>query len=406
MLKNLDLNKINGYLLLLFTVVFPLSRAVASMFMAYFVLYFLYSLISKNIPKDFFKNRLVIALLLYITYMFSTNLWNGIDNKIYETSYYQWFAIFGIAIYLYKNPQYIYKTITAFILGMFVSEILSYGMYFDLWTINGKGHRDPTPFMQHIMYSVFLAVASILLLNRVLSKQYNPKEKILFSIFFFTITSNLLISNGRTGQIGFVAAIIIVYLLHFKNPIKSFFISISLILIIFFTGYNMLKNFEIRVDNTITNIKSIINHNYNTSWGLRVGMWIVANDLVKEKPIFGYGVGGVNKATSELFKQKDFGFSKETKVFISKNHLHNQYLQTISEGGLVGLFLLFLLYFYILRLNINNKELKQLSILFVTIYIISSIGDPLLIKQFTRILFIVFIGIFLGASLQTRIEND
>jgi len=399
MLKKLDLNKINGYLLLIFTSVFPLSRAVASIFMAYFVLYFLYTLITKNLPKDFFKNRVVIALLLYITYMFSTNLWNGIDNKIYGINYYQWFAIFGIAIYLYKNPQYVYKTITAFIFGMLVSEILSYGMYFDLWTINGKGSNYPTPFMMHLMYSVFLAVTSMLLLNRVLSKQYNLKEKILLSIFFFTVTGNLLISNGRTGQIGFAAAIIVVFLLHFKNPIKAFFISISLILIIFFAGYNILRNFEIRIDDTITNIKSIVNHNYKTSWGRRVGMWIVTNDLVKEKPIFGHGVGGVNRATSELFKQKGFGFSKETKVFISKNHLHNQYLQTIAEGGLVGLFLLFLIYFYILKLNINNKELKQLSTLFVTIYIISSFGDPLLIKQFTRILFILFVGIFIGASL-------
>ena len=398
MFNKIDFNQINSYLLLFFTFIFPLSRAIASIFMVYFALYFIVALLKRDYPKDFFKNRLVAVLLIFIFYVLLSNLWNGISNDFFGKGYLQWFAIFGIAIYLYKNPTYIYKMITAFIFGMLISEILSYGMYFNLWKINGKGANMPVPFMLHLMYSVFLAVTSILLLNRILSKQYTLKEKILLSIFFITVTGNLLISNGRTGQIGFIAAILVAFLLHFRNPIKALFISISLIAILFFSGYHSLTNFKNRVDNTVYNVKSIFNHNYKTSWGRRVGMWLVAGDLVKEKPIFGHGIGGVNKATVKLFKRKDFGFSKETKDFISKNHLHNQYLQTISEGGIVGLILLFLIYYYILKLDIKDKELKQFSILFVTIYIFSSFGDPLLIKQFTRILFIVFVGIFLGSA--------
>ncbi len=398
MFKNIDFNRINGYLLLFFTFAFPLSRAIASIFMVYFSLYFIVALLKREYPKDFFQNRLVIVILIFIFYMLISNLWNGIDNDFFGRGYLQWFAIFGIAIYIYKNPSYLYKIITAFILGMLVSEVLSYGMYFNLWRINGKGSSMPTPFMLHLMYSVFLAVTSILLLNRILSNKYSFKEKILLAIFFLTVTGNLLISNGRTGQVGFFVAIIAVFILHFKRPIKAFFIALTLILILFFTGYHTLTNFKSRVDNTIYNINAIFKHDYKVSWGRRVAMWIITPDLVKEKPIFGWGVGGVNGATKELFKQKDFGFSKDTIKFISNHHLHNQYLQTIVEGGIVGIILLFLIYYYILKLKIKDVEIKHLSILFIIIYLFSSFGDPLLIKQFTRILFILFIGIFLGST--------
>ena len=406
MLKKLDLNKINGYLLLIFASAFPLSRAVASIFMAYFVLYFLYTLITKNLPKDFFKNRVVIALLLYITYMFSTNLWNGIDNKIYGINYYQWFAIFGIAIYLYKNPQYVYKTITAFIFGMLVSEILSYGMYFDLWTINGKGSSDPTPVMIHIMYSVFLAFTSLLLLNRILSNKYSVKEKIFLSIFFITVTGNLFVSNSRTGALAFLVAIFVAIFLHLKIKIKNIIIVSLLIPSLFFLAYKASPNFQRKIDVASIQTKKILNNNLNSSIGVRFAMIILTPRLIENNKIFGLGIRGKDKVMAQLVEDKKYNLSSHYKEFLTKAHLHNQYSQTLVEGGIVGILLLFFLYYNILKLPFNDGELKELSIIFLVVYMVGSIGDPLLIKQFTRILFIVFIGIFLGASLQTRIKND
>ena len=64
------------------------------------------------------------------------------------------------------KKEFIPKILGAYLLGMFISEILSYGIFFELWTTRHGDPSDPTPFMNHLDYSTFLTFTSLLLFNR------------------------------------------------------------------------------------------------------------------------------------------------------------------------------------------------------------------------------------------------
>lgn len=66
--------------------------------------------------------------------------------------------------------------------------------------------------------------------------------------------------------------------------------------------------------------------------GLRMVMWTNTLNLIKERPVFGYGLGGLKEA----YQQQVEGVDGWQGVVIDDPH--NQYLKVAAEHGLVGLF--------------------------------------------------------------------
>jgi len=279
---------------------------------------------------------------------------------------------------------------------MFISEIIAYGVFFKLWTFKHATPITPSPFMMHIDYSVFLAFSSILLLNRLFSSLYSFKQKFFISFFFLTVTGNLFLSTGRTGQIAYIAAIIVLSIIHFRLSIKSFLISILLLLSIFSSAYMFSHSFDRRVKDTLHDITKIHNQNLNGSIGIRAAYWIITYDAFKEHP-FGNGLGNYSQAIQEQINKNKNNYTfinKNTKNFMIKYHPHNQYLLILLESGIIGLLLFFNIIYQLIVYKIKNQEVKELSTLFTTIFFVSCLAEPLLIKQFTLVLFVLFIGLF------------
>ena len=175
-------------------------------------------------------------------------------------------------------------------------------------------------------------------------------------------------------------------------------ITLTLIITIYGAGYIISDTFKTRVQSGISDIQKIQNHNYDTSWGIRIVYWMITYDILKENPFFGVGVGDYEQALKKKLELNNYPISESTQDFMLKYHAHNQYLMVIIQIGLLGLLLLFNIVYQLYRMKIEDDEIKKLSLLFLTIYFISSMAEPLWIKQFTLALFILFVGIFIVAS--------
>lgn len=380
----------------------PLSRATNSLFV---VLMILLLILQGNYKKHFEilkGSSFAIAIFSLIAFttlslLWTQNLDTGLNAKML---YLYWIAIFAIALNV-KTEQ-IFPIITAFVLGMVVSEILSYGMFFELWTIKGHGKEYPSPFMMHIDYSIFLAFTAVILLNRLLTDRYTQKEKWIILFFFLTISGNLFINDGRTGQLAFITGIFTTVFLHYRLTLKSIFISLFLIIVIFTSAYTLSDKFQSRVQAAQNDIKKITKGQLNSSWGMRVAMYTVATDIFKENPLIGVGVGDYTDAAAEALAKNDHGFHKNVVAFIPKYHFHSQYLNVLVQGGFIALMLLLTVFYQFTKLSISTPELKELSLLIVVLFLVGFIPEPLLMKQFTNILFILFAGLFLGASLNSK----
>ena len=402
----INFEKTYYYSLLMFAFLLPLSRATNSFFIILFIFLFViqgkyrkHFTILKNAP--FSKALLILIGFTFLSLLWTEDLKFGLNPKLL---YLEYFALFTIALNI--KVKQIPSIITTFLMGMFVSEILSYGMFFELWQVKGHGKEYPSPFMMHIDYSIFLAFAAIIILHRLLSKKYNKKEKGVLFLFFLTITGNLFINEGRTGQLGFMVAIIVSVFLHYKVSMRSILGALLLVTVIFGTAYNISEKFQARVMEAKVNIVAINNgSNYYTSLGLRVTMYYVALDILKENPLLGVGVGDYQLAAKRALKKDNHGFDERISDFITSNHFHSQYLNVLVQGGIIGLALLLMVFFHFLRLPIAYREHKELSLLIVVIFLTSFLTEPILIKQFPNALFILFAGLFLATSIQHPKKN-
>ncbi len=396
------------YFLLLFAFLLPLSRVSDTLFTIYFFLYFIIAIIFYRDNK-LFKEKFFIVTSLFIVYVVVSLMWSvSKEQTIGDASHYiQWFAIFGVAIFINKNIETIDKVITLFLAGMIVSEVLSYGMFLEFWTIKGRGALEPTPFMMHIDYSVYIAVSALILLNRVFSKSYSFKVRVIMALFFMTMCGNLFINGGRTGQVAFIIAMLVAFFIHFKISFKNFIFIISLCIAIISTAFYSSSTFQKRASLAVSDIKKLIyDNNYQTSLGQRVGMVVIAPQLVKDHILLGNGINSQKEVVTEFINRVNPPyFTNFTKNFLKHNHMHNQFLQTFVELGLIGLIMLFLVFYQIAKFIIVYKEFRELKIIFLTIFIFSSIPEPLFLKQFTNILFILFIGVLFGLHINSKRVN-
>ncbi len=334
---------------------------------------------------------------IFIAFLFISTLWSSdLAVALKQMRLYSYWIIIPI-LAIKLDKRWLRDIITAFLLGMLISEVIAYGIFFEIWTFKDRIPEYPSPFMFHIHYSVFLATTSIILLNRLLSKHYSLLVKLPILVFFLTSTGNLLISTGRTGQLALFVSIAVAVIIHYRLSVKSFIIFIALTTFLFFGAYKTIPLFEERADLAISDISKFQNNDYRSSWGLRAAFWVVTYDILKEHPLLGVGIGDYGHSAKEVLEKNDHNFHESVKKWCSSTHFHNQYLMILAQTGLIGFALMIWLFVTLFRLKIEDKEIKELSVLILTVFTVSAISEPLWILQFPIILFVFISGISLAA---------
>ncbi len=393
--EKINFEKVIYYSVLIFALTLPLSRALISLFVIFLPLLWIIEGDFQRKYEQIKSSKLLLAILFFLFFSILSITWTEnltVGMKGFRLDMY-FFALFVIATSVKKEQ--VHSIISAFLLGMFISEVIAYGVFFELWTFKHATVQNPSPFMMHIDYSVFMAFTSLLLLNRIFANHYELKEKLVYVFFFLTVTGNLFLAIGRAGQVAFIVGVFVMSIIHFRITIKSILISTLLLYSIFTTAYNVSDSFKMRANAGLSDIQKISDMNLNSSWGIRVAYYIVTYDIFKNNPIIGVGLGDYKDQTALMLETQEYPYlSEDTKKFMKKFHPHNQYLFILLQMGIVGLILFLYIIYQVFKLKIDNLEIKELSILFATIFFVGCIPEPLLAKQFTLGLFILFIGLF------------
>lgn len=396
--KSFDTTKTVYFSTLLFAFTLPLSRAAISFSILWFVILFLLHCDYRSAWEQLKTNRAFHAMGAFIGFLALSTLWSeNIPEALNQIRLYGYWILIPILAVLLKR-EWLPSIITAFLAGMFVSEIVAYGIYFEWWSYKNSTPDYPSPFMFHIHYSIFLATTSIILFSRLLSKRYTWRSKLPMLIFFITSTGNLMISIGRTGQLALLVAMLVAIIIHYRLSIKSLLIFSLLSVVLFLGSYSSIGLFQKRIDMGISDVREFQKGNFDTSWGLRAAFWIVTYDILRENPLVGAGIGDYRIASAGALKTHAHGFSSETIAWCSDTHFHNQYLMILAQTGLVGFALMIWMFIEFFRLKIGEPELKEFSILGLSVFTVSCIAEPLWIVQFPIILFVFITSISLAAS--------
>ena len=392
--KNFYEDYIN-YLILLYAFCLPISRAGVSLSV---ILIFLFWIFQANFKRKFYEikqNYFILLIFIFIIYSFIAILWSS--DKIFAIEYvkkYYHFLIIPI-IFTSLKKEYIDKVFSAFLLGMLISEITSYGIFFELWIKEGVSPNDPSPFMDHSNYSTYLAFTVFILMYKIIYTD-DFKWKIAYSIFFLFSTSNLFLNGGRTGQFSFLIALCLIGFLNFKNKLKAVVLFISLGTTIFVSAYNISPVFKDRFDYFLHDVEVMINEkDFSNSFSLRVALWISGLEASKHNLIFGSGIGDERENANYIlqkFNISNDNFKQDTENSID---FHNMYVQYTVQLGIVGLIIILLIFYLLFKLDIRDKVYRNLLIIFLILYFCHSmLGNSFHINQ-SMVLFALFSSIFI-----------
>ena len=395
----IDYSKYLNYAAIVYALLLPLSRAGVSIFTALLILLWILEGNFQEKIKLLFNNKVVIAIMAFLCINFISLFWS--DDVVSSLNYIRtyWYMLPMIALFTSLKKEYISKVLTAFIFGMFISEIIAYGVFFEIWEFKNVTPENPTPFMHHIEYSIFLAFSALVLLSRIFNEG-DIKSKLMYLFFFITMTGNLFLTAGRTGQIAFILALFILALVSFKNKLKAFIISICLSVLMLGVAYQFSDTFHQRVEIAQSNVENVIKQgDYCSSWGRRIGAYITAKDIVAQSPVLGVGIIDNMDEFRKLVDDKypEMGCIKELQ------HMHNQYLQILTQLGFVGLLIFLVIFYTIGTIHLEKGEFYYIKYTYLTVLLFALIPEVLLHRAFSLTLFSLIIGLLLA---QERIEHE
>ncbi len=226
---------------------------------------------------------------------------------------------------------------------------------------------DVIPGCSYIMVSFFLGMFFLLTLNKFIYEKLKSYKYFYFALLILSIVEIFML-EGRGGQLAFMAMIFVLIILFYKGGIlKGIIISTSIVIFLFLAGYNLSSVFKERINLAIHSLTLLTEKkDYNTSSGSRLGLWIVAKDMILEKPLLGTGVGGYRHNFKRIFNEKHSYMGEE--VFkVGYSMLHNEFLQILVQFGIFG-FLLYLNIFYKFYKTAKSNGNKNGAVLFLVYY--------------------------------------
>ncbi len=383
--------------LVLFALLLPFSKAAISFFSIWLPLLLVARRNYTHTLQSLRSTPIFFLFGLFFTYFFLTILWStnfaaGLD----QIRKYSYIFILIPVLYCLMRRDWIVYIYAALMFSLSVSAALSLGHYFEWWSIKGAPSLNSSPWMNSIHYSVFMAILSIFSCYMLFFVKTDKRLKLLFLFVLVLGIGALLLSTGRTGQLGFVVALLVLCFLKYKDNLKYLILAMSSLVVLMAGAYLLVSPFQKRVEQGVGDLKVLHQKgDFNTSWGLRVGFWVVGYEIFKESPFFGAGIGDYMVAARKVLDEQDL-VNKRAKNFLSTSHFHNQYLMFLVQGGLVALGLFLMLLYRLFVLPVENKEAKDMGILFLTVYCAGSLAEPLLLLNFPRTLFIFLVALYMS----------
>jgi len=403
-------------LIYLYALIFPISGALSNIILGLLIIFSIIENHFKEKLNIIKNNKLVwiiyaIPFLIFISTLFSPTSSNGffmnsgIDNE-YEFIFKHFIWLNFLFLILITSNFDIQQTIKMFLIGMFFSEIISYSIFFHIIDLNyfknlglltqKSSYNDPSPFMHHSFYSIYLAVSIILILDNL--DKFKNIYKLISIIFLLSATTNLFLNGGRVGQIAFFIGIILYIYKKFGN-IKIISITTLILFLIFITAFNFSPIFKSRINLAYDDINKVISEkNFGSSWGQRIAADITTIKIMIHNPkyiIFGFGAGNAKEI---FFKKGKENAPNEIKYLNGYSHLHNQFLQLWVDGSIISLILIILFFYFLYKCNPS-----PLTLGFIGIISFSFIADVMWYRPQTYVL-ILFISAILCKLNQNQKE--
>ena len=389
MFKNLNLDKIYQFLLIILAFLMPLTVFGGNFIIVIISFLWLFSGNYKSKFNQIINNKLMIASIMFYCLHLLGMLWTEDLAWGLHILHKMWyFLLLFPVLFTIVRKDYISHYITAFLLAISITEVCSYLVWFEvIGPFKNATVSNPTPFMSHISYNPILAFAIYLVLHEIFfNKKITNFVFSLYSFFSISMIFNMFITGGRAGQVAFFAMLVVLIIqILDKQRIKSLIAIFIVIPSIFFTAYQASDLFQYRVNLAYSQAIEY-QPGSNNSIGQRVTFALNSWEVIKENPIIGVGTGDF-----PIEYKKIYQINKHAIIPNTKNP-HNMYILIVMELGIIGLISMLSIFYYQIKLSFNssNRFIRDVGITLPFLFLVIMWSDSYLLGHYTTLMFVFF----------------
>lgn len=314
-------------------------------FAGFLLIFILKFSVGETINKKIIRHPVSIAILLNIFWLFFTSITSSMPVVSFKFLISRlWFTVplYFMAIYFFKDKEFIKKFIWAYIIAFTV--VIFYSLYNHISVglfVKEIAHGVMKPFYNdHTSYGAALAMFIPVLAGWLFIKKQNKSFEIinffLLALFLFAVT----FSYSRAAWISIVAVLIVFIIIKLK--INRYILILSgIILIALFYMFqfqildNMKKNRQDSSGDLEKHVSSVTNIATDASNLERINRWNSAFKMFEERPVLGFGPG------TYMFQYAPYQMSYDRTIistdFGDVGNAHSEYIGPLAESGILGL---------------------------------------------------------------------
>lgn len=397
-LSSFNVNLLINRFIVLYAFFAPISKSGTSIFSVFMILAWLVEGKFQNKFQTIKENYLSLSIFGIILYSIVALLWSSDLPFALDYIRKYWHLLVVPVILTSLDEKHLKYALSAFLFSMLISEIFSYGIFFEIWSYKNVLPTMPTPFMDHANYSIYLAFTAFLLLYKILTSA-DLKSQVAYGAFLLMSTSNLFINGGRTGQLAFLICLIIFAVFRFEKKIRAAFIMGVVTIAIFVSAYTISPNFKQRMDYTAIDIKEmVVEKKFDKAFSIRVALWIMGVHQYLDNPFLGTGIGDEAIGARKYADQYDFKYFVDLKEDTKYIDFHNGYIQFAVSMGIGGISLFLFLLYRLLTQKFQDRNAQELNTIFASLVILLSVIGPSLHIMASMVFFALFAGLFSGIA--------
>jgi len=335
--------------------------------------------LQKILPASIFI--IILGLAIIFSQSPYRSFWGSYSRKMGYLTWLHFFVFFLILFFNVKSNRQIRRILKAILFSSLV--LIVYGLCqflgFDFVDWHEPASRTFRIFstigQPNFFGSWLLLIMPVIVLFLMRTSEKFKKEKsikqqmigaLILSLLFCAVFS-LALTQSRGAWIGFFFSFFffsIIYNFLQKQKRLALLLIILLTVIIVFTVY---INFNSLPPNTsdsflVSRFKSLTNLRNSVTGQARINDWRVALDLIKQKPILGYGLEAQSFNFVRYYEPE---WALVERINIYADRAHNDFLDTLLVSGVLGLFSYLFLIGSVFYFGLKNvfKNKSQLTLL-------------------------------------------
>jgi len=364
------------------------------------LLWFLSGNYKQKIQKILSNKIAISSLLFFLAYIFGL-LWAfDLEDGLKRVAKMIEFGLLIPILISIVDKKNFETYLLSFFLAIALTVILSFLIFLEIISpFYGSDVANPVVFSSHISHGPIVAIGFYFATLKLFSQKWEAmKARKIYNTFllllsFFSMVG-VLITLGRAGHIVFFILLMLLFIQILGFSLKSILLGALAGILIFSFAFSSLSGFKAKAEKTNFNLSNI-SENQLSSIGRRFVMFENSLEIFKQYPFFGSGTGSLIHEYEKVMNERKKSDPDLLLMKSTTNNPHNMYILVAAELGIIGLILLFNLYYQQFKLAIahKNKLKKNLLIGVLISFFALNFSDSYFLGHFSTFLYAYLVSI-------------